>query len=1101
MNNTAPPPPPSTLTVNGFNSSYSTTTTPYQPTINLTGSGFNSITQITWSCTLPSGSSCTYSPYVWTAANWSGKFTRPNDTSASVAPTLLTGVAGEPTGTYNWSVIFSGGGQSVSKTFTVVNNTAPPPPSDTTPPTVAISSPVATGGTYNTGTATVNVSGTASDNVGVVSVYVANNRGGAQFASGTTSWSATGIALQTGANILTAHAIDAAGNGATTSITVNYTTVDTTLPSIAISSPVATGGTYNTGTATVNVSGTASDNVGVVNVTWANNRGGGGTASGTTNWSAEIALQSGANTITVSAFDATGLFNQASITVNYTVTQSTGTLNVTTGPVNGEIFVNGELYGTGWIRREVAVGSYTVSFGAVSGYTTPALQFVDVTAGEEEVITGTYDPTGPSGADLRVVRVVAFTPGDPVGLILQGEESIIRITVKNEGAQPLPLGLYTVAVYVWDIVGEGWDSTFAKRATDGLWPSQSRSSTQVALRLAPQEVKDIEIRHVFSSSFFSDRLEVRFLPPYEGAPAIDSNPDNDFGEAPITDLVFSGPTQAIANCEAEVATATFMAMTLPVVAAASAPAVAAGSIPAIIAVGKAEILVGLAKTIYKTGDVYEDLSVQLQDALRRGRNQEAGRILATAAYKIGKSFTGNVGEFLLGGFEIGWKEANDTGCLALFPSLSDAKGLVGSLIQGFAEELKTWQSGVFWFFGGSPVDLLAIDSAGRRVAVRLDGTVESEISGAWAFRIGDVATGVIALPRADTYTFQTLGLDTGTARVSVIQPRSGGSISTAIYEDVPQQPTSSASVVVDPTNTEYTLQVDLNGDGIPEELRQPNSVEVFNSPPVPPLVIATTSLPDAKAGTPYYVTLEATGGKPPYQVTLLEGALPPGLGLLGTGEIVGTPISVGEATFTMKAEDLLGSTTTAGFTLSVLPPDTPPSALLTIRSTVLPAGEQGALYGYALLADGGAPPYTWSLAGGKKNKLPRGFTLTSDGILTGTPTKAKTTSSTVQVTDATYALATKNLSLQIVKSVKIKTKKLKGGTVGTPYSSALKTAGGIAPLTFSLIGGALPPGLTLDPGTGGVSGTPTAAGAFEFVAQVTSSGASTYQKNIRIKIK
>ncbi|MBZ0169135.1 MAG: hypothetical protein K8F29_06815, partial [Kofleriaceae bacterium] len=45
---------------------------------------------------------------------------------------------------------------------------------DTTLPSIAISSPVATGGTYNTGTATVNVSGTASDNVGVVSVYVAN---------------------------------------------------------------------------------------------------------------------------------------------------------------------------------------------------------------------------------------------------------------------------------------------------------------------------------------------------------------------------------------------------------------------------------------------------------------------------------------------------------------------------------------------------------------------------------------------------------------------------------------------------------------------------------------------------------------------------------------------------------------------------------------------------------------------------------------------------------------------------------------------------------------------------------------------------------------
>ena len=166
---------------------------------------------------------------------------------------------------------------------------------DTTPPTITITSPVASGGTYSTGSATVTVSGTASDNVGVVDVIWDNNRGGGGLASGTTSWSASGIALQTGSNVITAHAFDAAGNTKTASITVNYT-VDTTPPSIAITSPVASGQTYSTGSATVTVSGTASDNVGVVDVIWDNNRGGGGLASGTTSWSASgIALQTGSN--------------------------------------------------------------------------------------------------------------------------------------------------------------------------------------------------------------------------------------------------------------------------------------------------------------------------------------------------------------------------------------------------------------------------------------------------------------------------------------------------------------------------------------------------------------------------------------------------------------------------------------------------------------------------------------------------------------------------------------------------------------------------------------------------------------------------------------
>ena len=56
--------------------------------------------------------------------------------------------------------------------------------------------------------------------------------------------------------------------------------------------------------------------------------------------------------------------------------------------------------------------------------------------------------------------------------------------------------------------------------------------------------------------------------------------------------------------------------------------------------------------------------------------------------------------------------------------------------------------------------------------------------------------------------------------------------------------------------------------------------------------------------------------------------------------------------------------------------------------------------------------------------------------------------------------------------------------VGTTYTSALAAAGGVAPYTYSTAG-TLPAGLTLDPSTGALTGTPTAAGTFAFTAQVT----------------
>jgi putative Ig domain-containing protein len=75
-----------------------------------------------------------------------------------------------------------------------------------------------------------------------------------------------------------------------------------TLPTVSITVPDS----YETSAATLDISGTAGSIVGIVQVTWTNDRGGSGTTTGTTIWTTRVPLAMGPNDITVTARDADG---------------------------------------------------------------------------------------------------------------------------------------------------------------------------------------------------------------------------------------------------------------------------------------------------------------------------------------------------------------------------------------------------------------------------------------------------------------------------------------------------------------------------------------------------------------------------------------------------------------------------------------------------------------------------------------------------------------------------------------------------------------------------------------------------------------------------
>jgi RHS repeat-associated protein len=197
----------------------------------------------------------------------------------------------------------------------IVGNNAVTPPPDTTQPTITITSPANNSTTTN---ASVTVSGTAADPgtnaSGIASVTV--NNVAATYTPATGQWTLANVALNLGANTITAKAVDVAGNQTTTSVTVTrQLPPDTAPPAVAITAPA---NNSTTTASSITVSGTVSDtgtnasgvNRVVVGGVTATITGGNWTASGVP------VANIGANTVTATAFDNANNQASASIVVN-----------------------------------------------------------------------------------------------------------------------------------------------------------------------------------------------------------------------------------------------------------------------------------------------------------------------------------------------------------------------------------------------------------------------------------------------------------------------------------------------------------------------------------------------------------------------------------------------------------------------------------------------------------------------------------------------------------------------------------------------------------------------------------------------------------------
>jgi hypothetical protein len=244
-----------------------------------------------------------------------------------------------------------------------------------------------------------------------------------------------------------------------------------------------------------------------------------------------------------------------------------------------------------------------------------------------------------------------------------------------------------------------------------------------------------------------------------------------------------------------------------------------------------------------------------------------------------------------------------------------------------------------------------------------------------------------------------------------------------------------------------------------------------------PLTFVTASpIPNAALNAAYAQTFSVSGGRSPVQYSVVSNAPPAILGMTpATGSFNGFPIVSGTYTMTVRAQDADGRSVQSAFQHTVGGPP--------VLSGSLPAGTVGQVYSQSIPVTGGLAPYVFSLL---DSSLPPGLSLNaSTGLISGTPTLAGTTNLTVLVVDATGLENIQSYTLQIYSPLVVTPSTLPNGTAGSPYSAGVSASGAVGSATFAVTGGSLPPGVLLNPTSGALTGTPTAANSYTFTITAT----------------
>jgi PKD repeat protein len=158
----------------------------------------------------------------------------------------------------------------------------------------------------------------------------------------------------------------------------------------------------------------------------------------------------------------------------------------------------------------------------------------------------------------------------------------------------------------------------------------------------------------------------------------------------------------------------------------------------------------------------------------------------------------------------------------------------------------------------------------------------------------------------------------------------------------------------------------------------------------PTITLSPSSLPTGTVGFAYSATITPNGGVASYIFLVSSGSLPTGLNLDSyTGVLSGTPAAAGTFTFGIDVYDANGCPAATSYTVQMNCP--------TITLSALSNGTVMTPYSQTITASGGTGPYTFSVLNGA---VPSGLSLSSAGVLSGTPSTATNVTFSVLANDA-----------------------------------------------------------------------------------------------------